>query len=182
MGRRYRKISDLPIPGFDRAGRKVFSIAFDLIVGTGYFIGRSISKGIKQSDYSTYSGIERHHIPSYEHLISKPKPKKSEFKAEIEELEVAIKNRVATIAQCERLARIYDKVGDYFRERYVRIMALERFLRDNNLSQLFPIIVDAFNDPCKKPQQSICENEEINKEYRRLLFNAEMAKRKSYKH
>lgn len=182
MARRYRKISDLPIPGFDRAVRKTFSTTFDLIVGAGYLIGRSISKGMRQSDYSLYSGVERHHIPSYEYLIPKPKPKKSEFKVEIEELELAIKNKVATIRQCERLAGIYDEVGDYFRERYVRIMALERFLRDYHLEDIFYIIVDAFNDPCKKPPHSICEDEETNKEYRRLIHNAELAKGKSYKY
>ena len=137
---------------------------------------------MRQSDCSSYSEVAHRHIPSYEYLIPKPKPKKSEFKVEIEELELVIKNKVATIVQCERLASIYDKVGDYFRERYIRIMALECFLRDCHLEDIFYKIVDAFNDPCKKPPHSISEDEGINREYRRLIHNAELAKRKSYKY
>ncbi|MDE7440882.1 MAG: hypothetical protein K2M69_01790 [Muribaculaceae bacterium] len=181
MGRRYKKISGLPIPGFDRAVRKSFSTAFDIIVGTGCMIGTSIYNNIKQSGYSSYSGFKQHRTLSSKHLVSKPKPKKSVYKGEIEELELAIKNKVATIVQCERLASIYDKVGDYFRERYVRIMALERFLRDCRMEEIFYEIVDAFNNPCKTPPHSISNDKEINKEYRRLIRNAELAKRKSYK-
>ena len=182
MARRYRKISDLPIPGFDRAVRKSFSTTFDLIVGTGYLIGRSICKGMRQSDYSTHSEVKQRPIPSYEHLIPKPKPKKSEFKVEIEVLEQHIKDETYTMVQCERLAYIYSLIGEHFREMGIRIRCIKRFLRNSDLEYLYPTIVDAFNDPCKKPPHSICEDEEINKEYRRLIHNAELAKRKLNKY
>ena len=182
MARRCRKISDLPIPGFDRAGRKAFSTAFDLIVGTSYLIGRSICKGMRQSDCYPYSKVKQRHIPSYEYLIPKSKPKKSEFKSEIEELEKHIKDETYTMVQCERLAYIYSLIGEHFREMGIRIRCIKRFLRNSDLEYLYPAIVDAFNDPCKKSPHSICEDEEINKEYRRLIHNAEVAKRKSYKY
>lgn len=186
MGRRHRKISDLSIPGFDRDVRWAGNLAFKLFGVTGYLIGRSVYNNMKQSGCFGYShNSARFAYPSYPYnspKLPKLRPKKSEFKEVIDKLELAIDNKTATVYQYEELADIYSTIGDYFKERYVRLKAIECFLNKHGLGHLYFNIVDAFNHSCKKPPQNISSDKDINVEYRRLLHNAELAKQKSYKY
>jgi hypothetical protein len=175
MSRR-RRISDLPIPGFDRAVRSSFNSAFNLFsaaVGLGYLAYKNATSVNYYTDSYGYNSN-----PGYNYLMPQPIYKKSQFKDEINQIEQAIHENHASLKQCERLGRIYSLVGDSFKERYARLCAIRCFLIDNGLDSKVDSFIDSFNDPCKRPPDKISEDEAINAKYRELLNKAEIAKRK----
>lgn len=95
-------------------------------------------------------------------------------------MELLLNNGNIKLNQCERLADIYNMIGDHFSERKARLAALEIFLNECGEGSQFSSIVEAFNDPCKQPLQTITNNRLINEDYQVLLRKAENAKKKSY--
>lgn len=177
MSRR-RRISDLPIPGFDRSVRSSFSIVFNLLTttaGLGYKVYKqACATSLYRDSYSSgcYSTAKTY-VPG-----SRPQYKKAQFKDEIDLLEDALRRGNATLQQCKRLGAIYSLIGDPFKERYARLCAIICFLKDNGLDNIADSFLDSFNNPCKRPPIKVCEDESVNTEYGRLLSMAENAKRK----
>lgn len=174
MSRR-RKISDLPIPGFDRAVRNSFNSAFKLFsvaVGLGYLAYK------KATSVKYYADTCIDSNPGYASLMPPPVYKKAQFRDEITQIEQAIHKNHASLKQYERLGKIYSLIGDPFKEQYARLCAIKCFLTDNGLDDLADSFIDSFNNPCKQPINKISEDEAINTKYRALLNKAEAAKRK----
>ena len=175
MGR-YR--SNFPCKGWNSVG-KTFNAVFDIFVGTlalGYVAYKSRSGGHYTNFNYSSNGYSRK--PEF-----KNKPiiySKSSFIEEINNLEDKINQSAATSSQCERLAHIYYLCSDNFKETYARLCAIKFFMREHNLDHIFEPFVEAFNNPCKRPAKTICDNEIVNAKYRRLLHNAEQAKRRNF--
>lgn len=145
-------------------------------------IGRCLYKDyqkshrIKPTNYYSYNSLGR--VSKFE--SEKPKPNRKEYIKDIENLESLLARNEISLNQCERLANIYGILQDYHNERRMRLVALELFLAQCDMSDLFPKIVEAFNDPCKQPPLTITNNRVINEDYKILLRKAEIAKKKSH--
>lgn len=177
MSRR-KKISDLPIPGFDRAIRSSFNSAFSLLsatIGLGYSVYKNATSANHYPNSYYYNCNAGNDSPISQSLYTK-----SQFKNEISQIEKAIDTNRASIKQCERLGKIYSLIGDPFKERYAHMCAIKCFLVYYGLDSIVDSVIASFNDPCKRPVGKISEDETINAKYLELLNKAEAAKRKCH--
>ncbi len=72
-------------------------------------------------------------------------------------------------------AKYYDWSEDHDKERIAYINAIKVLMENNGLANLYLPFVNAFNDPCQKPPESISTDENINRTYQKLLTGAKNA-------
>ena len=106
--------------------------------------------------------------------------KKSAFKAEINELTEKIVKGEDPIKQYKRLAQIHCLTGNLAYEIVAWLGCVKTLLASHNLTSLYDDIVYKFNHAQLMPPDSVCEDDEVNAEYRYYMQRADSANKKLY--